>query len=163
MIGSEFKKFTEIIAQKLPEMNPADFFISNDAVVLRENGFVRVAIKPGEKVLDYYGWPMSKKEIIECIKTNTIDYYGIMDAIEEDKDIRDLIFSKLNSLEPSIRTEKHYKELFDKINSMRMKEQKQSPLQQRDSELTSLEAEEKTIAEAEALIDKQAEKAGEQK
>ena len=37
---------------------------------------------------------------------------------------------------------------------------KQSPLQQRESELASLEAEEKTISEAEALIDKQTEKEG---
>lgn len=37
---------------------------------------------------------------------------------------------------------------------------KQSPLQQRESELASLEAEEKTILEAEALIDKQTEKEG---
>lgn len=39
-------------------------------------------------------------------------------------------------------------------------QKKKSPLQQRESELASLEAEEKTISEAEALIDKQTEKEG---
>lgn len=40
------------------------------------------------------------------------------------------------------------------------KNDKQSPLQKRENELASLEAEEKTIAEAEALIEKQTEKEG---
>ena len=38
--------------------------------------------------------------------------------------------------------------------------QRKSPLQQRETELTSLETEEKTITEAEALIEKQTEKEG---
>lgn len=38
--------------------------------------------------------------------------------------------------------------------------QKNSPLQKREQELSSLEAEEKTITEAEALIDRQAQKEG---
>lgn len=37
---------------------------------------------------------------------------------------------------------------------------RKSPLQQRETELTSLETEEKTITEAEALIEKQTEKEG---
>ena len=40
------------------------------------------------------------------------------------------------------------------------KVQENSPLQQREQELSSLETEEKTIAEAEALIDKQTAKEG---
>lgn len=40
------------------------------------------------------------------------------------------------------------------------KNDEQSPLQKRETELASLEAEEKTIAEAEALIEKQTEKEG---
>ena len=41
--------------------------------------------------------------------------------------------------------------------------QEKTPLQQREEELSSLETEAKTISEAEALIDKQAKKTGEQK
>jgi len=43
------------------------------------------------------------------------------------------------------------------------REAEKSPLQQREGQLSSLEAEEIKITEAEALIDKQAEKTGEQK
>ena len=48
-----------------------------------------------------------------------------------------------------------YRKLLDEIHHIRAKE-----LQKRDAELSSLEAEEKTISEAEALLDKQTKKEG---
>ena len=58
-----------------------------------------------------------------------------------------------------------YLKLYEEIQSKSKeneasRETEKSPLQQRESKLASLEAEEKTISEAEALIDKQTEKKG---
>ena len=64
-------------------------------------------------------------------------------------------FYSIDDMLEKVQFNEHYRKLLDEIHHIRANE-----LQNREAELSSLEAEEKTISEAEALIGKQTEKEG---
>lgn len=125
----------------------------------------QTTVQQNGKTFSIYGDIFTEEQIIEGINEDAFYYYDIIDVIRQNEKIRSLVFLKLISLDYDSPEYKDYKPLLDEINSIRMMEyeQKQSPLQQREKQLTVLEAEEKTITEAEALIEKQVQKTGEQK
>ena len=109
----------------------------------------------GEKTYDFFGSKATEKEIIEGINEDAIYYWDIIDIIRENETIRDMVLRKITSLDVTSEEYADYRKLLDEIHHIRAKE-----LQKRDAELSSLEAEEKTISEAEALLDKQTKKEG---
>lgn len=116
-------------------------------------------------------------EIVYDSQKNMFGNLPVKGLIREQSNIRDILESELNYylekfkdkpesdnlwMKPSkgIEVFKSSIALYDKISDMvktfqQQKSDNTSDLQQRETELSSLEAEEKTIAEAEALIDQQ--------
>lgn len=85
--------------------------------------------------------------------------------LEEKSDIRELSETDARHRNMEYLTERYsaldieIQKIKDEIEQLK-NSQKESPLQKREKELSSLEVEERTIAETEALIDKQTEKEG---
>lgn len=144
---------------QIPEGMSEEKFLEAMGASINEFGEI---IRP-EKIFYIFGHKFTEEQIIEGINEDSFYYYDIINVIRQDKKIRDLVFSKLISLDYYGEEFKGYKTLLDEINNIRMKEIEQdekSLLQQKEAELSLLETEEKTISGAEALIDKQTEKEG---
>lgn len=113
-----------------------------------------------ENVFYINGGALTKEQIIEGINEDAFDYYELIEVIRQDKDIRQLVFSKLISLDYYSEEFKSYKKLLDEINEIRMKEaeeEEKSQLQQLKAKLSSLREEEKAITIEESSIKQQKE------
>lgn len=108
-----------------------------------------------EKTYDLFGSKFTEKQIIEGINEDAFYYWDIIDIIRKNETIRDMVLRKITSLDITSEEYADYSKLLDEIHHIRANE-----LQSREAELSELENEEKTISEAEALIDKQTEKEG---
>ena len=111
--------------------------------------------RENEKTYDLFGTKFTEKQIIEAIYEGSVYYYDIIDIIRENETIRDIVLRQITSLEIDSEEYADYRKLLDEIYQIRAKE-----LGKREAKLSALEAEEKTIAEAEALIEKQTGKEG---
>ena len=111
--------------------------------------------RENEKTYDLFGTKFTEKQIIEAIYEGSVYYYDIIDIIRENETIRDIVLRQITSLEIDSEEYADYRKLLDEIHQIRAKE-----LGKREAKLSALEAEEKTIAEAEALIEKQTGKEG---
>lgn len=118
---------------------------------------LRRAIRPRCVVSNASSQLKSDKSFILDALANDDEGYLVLDAdieIQKDPDIQAVVLTKY---EPE-QTLQYIKNNIAEIEEQAQR--KKTPLQQRDDELSSLEAEKQTIAEEEALIDKQAEKEG---
>lgn len=118
---------------------------------------LRKAINPREVVSS--ASPLLKKDKSFILDALSQDNEGflVLDAdvkIQKDPDIQAIVLTKYEGEKTLEYIKKNIEEIEEKNHK------KKTPLQQKNAELSSLEAEEKTISEAEALINKQAEKEG---
>lgn len=118
---------------------------------------LRRAIRPRQVVRSASSQLKKDKSFILDALANDDEGYLVLEAdieIQKDPDIQAVVLTKYDPEQTLQYIKKNIAEIEEQA------QRKKTPLQQRDAELSSLEAEEKTIAETKVLIEKQTAKEG---